>query len=579
MKYLKTALSVALAAASLFSAEAAVVKSLEALDNRKVYIIKRLAKSGSLGNLYCQEDTVSHTYSVLASNSSATTDPATQWAINYSEVEDAYFFYNMASGQFMTAAANEVTVSHAASRVMPIYLESAGYWIADLNGFTLGQAKADAGQVIFTDEITKTNYRECGLCFSISDVAGVELTDEQLQLIKGRIWAGRAEYLDKYVSFVEKAEKMLENSAQAKFAGAYDVSELKTMLQNPDHFSIKQFEEAYNRAVIGRIPSYGYYRLRNNSRPSTYSSNLVVVAPNGQLNSVSLKEPKFGQAGSGRVEDLSLFSLIPVNGDPNRIRLRADATGKYVVCGSGNNSKAKAEAESTSGATIFRMDPPSETLRVFRFGFEDNDNFITVSGSNELVAYSNEPATRFYFEKVQSVSVTTDANGYASLILPANISLPEGVQAWVVTSVRDGKAYCEEAKEGISAKIPFIMKGAANTAIELPLSPFPTWYASAMDGSCIADSVGARQQVVSTPTGFEFQPVPAGQVAPGSAFILTDDVTPLTVVMGADPESGIQEIAADSKVELFDLQGRRVAHTPRPGLYIDAVTKKVVRVK
>ena len=49
--------------------------------------------------------------------------------------------------------------------------------------------------------------------------------------------------------------------------------------------------------------------------------------------------------------------------------------------------------------------------------------------------------------------------------------------------------------------------------------------------------------------------------------------------MGADPESSIEEISADSGLDLFDLQGRIVSGTPRPGLYINAATKKVVRIK
>ncbi len=555
------------------------IKSLEALNNKTAYVIKRQGEKGSVygflhyveGNDICQ-----------AKNSGITAEaPETHWSVYYSATEKGYFLYNLAAGKFLSGnSKSQAVFTDEAVKVTPIFLEGAGFWVLDCGGYIVGLEKAEKGAVIYADEVTKSNYKDTGFCFLIADTPNRELTDEEQATIEEKIKSGREAALQRYVDFVTKADKMLEKASEQKYAGAYSLDELKKMLENPSKYTLTQFEEAYNRAVVSRLPQYGYYRLRNQNRPGAYSSNLVAVKDNGQLVSVSLKNPEFGSAAAGYQDDMNLFSAIPTDGDPWNIRLYFNAAQQMVTCGTGNNSKAWLDAD-PSKATIFTFDPYNDYKRQMRLRFANADgSYITVSGNNELVAYNTvEASMQFWFEEVKTISVTTDANGYLSLILPANISLPEGLQAWVVTSVRDGKAYLEEASEGVSGHIPFIIKGEANKTYELPTVGTPIWYSTPMTGSCIKAEVGARQEIVSTPQGLAFEAKEAGSVNPGTAFVLTDDTTPLQVVMGADPESGIEEISADSGIELFDLQGRLVSGTPRAGLYINASTRRVVRVR
>lgn len=558
---------------------AANIKTLEALDNKTAYVIKRQGNSGTVyGSLYYLEGSDI----CQAQNSGISADqPEAQWSIHYSASEKGYFLYNLAAGKFLTGnSKSQAVFTDEAVKLSPVFLETAGYWVLDCGGYVLGLEKADKGAVIFADDVTRQNYKDTGFCFLIADTPNRELTQEEQDAIEQKILAGREAALQRYVDFVAKAEKMYEKEAEQKYAGAYPLGELKTMLENPGRYTLTQFEEAYNRAVVGRLPQYGYYRMRNQSRPGSYSQNLVVVKNSGQLVSVKLKTPSFGVASEDYLEDLSLFSLIPDGGDPWNIRLYANAPGQFVTCGSANNSKAWID-EDPSKATVFNIDPYNDYKRQMRLRFSNADDArITVSGNNELVSWNQtETSMQFWFEEVKDVTVTTDANGYLSMILPANITLPEGLKAWVVTSVRNGKAYMEEATDGVGAKTPFIIKGQPNTAYVLPTVGAPVWYPSAMTGTCVQAEVGARQQLVSTPQGLQFVAEEPGVVKPCTAYVLTDDTTPLEIVMGADPESGIDEIEAESGLDLFDLQGRIVSGTPRPGLYINASTRKVVRVK
>lgn len=560
------------------TANAANIRNLGAINNKTAYVIKRQGNSGTIfGSLYYLEG--SDICQAKSSGISADS-PEAQWSIHYSESEKGYFLYNMGAGKFLTGnSKSQAVFTDEAIKLTPVFLDNAGYWILDCGGYVLGLEKADKGAVIFADEVTRTNYKDTGFCFTIADTPNRELTDEEQNLIEQKIKSGRQAAIDRYKEFVEKAEAMLTKESDQKYAGAYPLSEIKHMLENPGKYTLTQFEEAYNRAVAGRLPQYGYYRLHNQNRPGSYTSNGVVVKEDGQLVSIAHKTPTFGIAPAGYQEDLSLFSLIP-DGGPWNVRLYDNASGKFATCGSSNNSKAWLDNE-PSKATVFILDPNNDYKRQFRLKFANADDaYITVSGNNELVAWNKvETSMQFWFEKVSEIDVTTDANGYLSLILPANVTLPEGVQAWVVSSVRDGKAYVEEIFEGVGAQIPFIIKAAPNTVISLPTASDPVWYQTAMVGSNVKAEIGARQEIVSTPSGLKFEVKEAGTVNPGTAFILTDETAPLEIVMGADPESSIEEISADSGLDLFDLQGRIVSGTPRPGLYINAATKKVVRIK
>lgn len=564
------------------AASAANIKTLEGINNKTAYVIKRQGQSGSVyGSLYYSADTDV----CQAKNSGVSaTSPEAQWSIHYSESEKGYFLYNLGAGKFLTGnSKSQAVFTDEAVMVTPILLTSVNYWVLDCGGYVLGLEKNDKGAVIFTDDVTSSNCKDLGYCFIIADTPNREITDEEQQLIEEKISAGRVAAIQRYADFVEKAESMLTKESEQIYAGAYPIDELKSMLANPDKYSLTQFEEAYNRAVVGRLPQGGYYRLRNQNRPATYTSNLIKVKENGQLVSVKLKTPSFDGAADGCVDDLSIFSLISEGGDPWSVRLYADAPGWYVNCNSSDNSKAYAKPDA-SEATVFSLDAVSETRRPFRLRFLNSDNtYLTVSGNNELVSYSTlETSMQFWFEKVNAITVTTDANGYLSLILPANVEIPRELDAWVLTSVADGKANFEDATQGVAAKTPFLIKGEPSTEYALPTTDLVVNYPTPMTGTCIKAEVGARQQIVTTPEGPKFEVCEEGTVKPGTAYLFTDSATPLEIVLGSiaeRPESGIEEVDAESGLDLFDLQGRLVRGTPRPGLYINAATRQVVRVK
>ncbi len=578
-------LGVVAAALSLpCGANAAIIKKTEDLKNNQAYLIKRQAVTDEPnGNLHVLEGGTR----IQAENKNAGDPkaPTAHWSLHYSKTEDAFYLYHLASGKFATGNnLSQAVLTDKPVQVTPIYLETAGYWVFDCGGYILGQEKTDKGQVIFTDNITKTNYKNTGYCFQISDAANNAdgtprtLTDEEVNAIEEKVVAGRADAIAKYQTVVTKAEEMNDKASEQQYAGAWNIAELKQMCANPAGYTLNQFEEAYNRAVASRYPRWGYYRMRNASRPSTTkANNLTVALESGQLKSVNAKNSTVGTASNGQLEDLGLFSFIPEDATGANARLMFNANHQYVE----SNGTGKVWlTPNKDNSRVFQLEFPNDYKRPIRLMI-DGTNRVTVSGAAELVGYGTvEASMQFWMEKVTELNVTLDANGYKALILPANIAIPEGIKAYCVTSVRDGNAYFEEVTEGVEAHTAMVLKGQPSQEVTLPLMGTPIWHPSLLSGTCVKATAPARQEIVFTAEGPAFEAKEAGSVLPTTVYFATDDTTPLKAVMGADPESRIEEIDADQAPELFDLQGRLVLSAPRPGaIYINAVTRRLIRIK
>lgn len=577
MKHIISTLFVLPALLAAPAAEAVLIKRIEDINNQTVYTLKRKAVSGTpSGVLFATEGSGR----LQAASSATAADPMAQWAIYHSDAEKGYFLYNIGTGMFATGnSKSQAVLTEEAVRVEPIFLPTAGYWVFDCGGYILGQEKDDKGKVIFTDNYTSSNYKEPGFCFSVGNDSQVAITDEQAKEIEAKIAAGRAAAIQRYTDFVASAKAMLDKTREAAYDGTYDTSELEMMLRHPERYSLSDFEDAYNRAATKRLPQYGYYRLRNTQRPSsTAANNTLAVRENGSVVSANFKNYAWNTATDGRQEDLCLFSLIPNDGDPWNVRLYHNASGQYINPSLSTSGKAWLNPNRSETRTL-AIDPVGEFKRQFRLRVDDS-YYLTVSGDADLVSWNQlETPMQFFFEKVKTVTVRTDANGYMPVILPCNVSVPETATAYVCTSVREGKAYFEEFTGSISGKIPFVLKAAPSTDVELTVEAEPAWHPCLMAGACVKAELPARQQIVSTPEGIGFEIREAGTVAPGTPYIIADGDAPLEVVMGHDPESDIETIDAACGRDLFSLQGIPVCDTPRPGLYIDAATHRVVRVK
>ncbi len=582
MKHLIYAIAI-LAGAVTLTSEAATIKDTKDFSNTAIYNITRVGAT-SVGGGVIHATEGSDVLSAASSSKVDKTSNEARWSFHYSKTEKAYFLYNLGTGKFLTGnKKNKAIFTDNLVDCRPIFNDNVSYWMLDCGGYFIGMPETYDGKALFTDGLTR-DYVKTDLngFFTITSVEGETLSDEQIAEIEAKIQAGREAKLAEYREFIEDAENVKTNDRTKNYLGAYDIEELKYALDNADKFSLTQIEELYQQALLSRFPKEGcYYRLRNAaSRPSSYYKIFLGTTTDNRL--VSREQtPSFGTAADGYTDDLGLIRFRPVNGDPTMVKIYIASIGKYLTAA--NNGGAPGQTASYNDAYTFTIETPLANNRYYRFAQPDKDNWLTISGDNKLVGYQTaENAMRFYIEPVETITVPVDANGYASVCVPCGVNLPEGVKAYTVTDFSNGKAYIEELEAPIHLNTPFIVQApAGQSSVDLIVENTTNWVATAMAGAVVVNNEAPGRYVPTfSASGIGFTYTTEPTVLPGAAYIVSEDLGEVTTVMGSNPEAGIEEITTEeaTDLELFDLQGRRVTANPQPGIYINATTKRPIRI-
>lgn len=582
MKHIISSL-VIMAGGFALSASAATVNDVKDFSNTVVYTLNRAATSANGGGLlHAATDGTTVLKTATSAKLGENKDRA-NWSIHYSQTEKAYFLYNLSTGQFAGAnKKHQAILTDAAETLVPIWNENLKYWMLDCGGYILGLGEEYNGKALFVDDIDKNAAREQYISFFTISSTDATVTDEQIAEIESKIIAARANKLDAYREFVTDAENIKTTTNTAKYLGLYDLAALKYALENESKYSLAEIEEIYQQTLLSRYPKEGhYYRLHNRQRPGSYVSNHIGVNSNGNIVSRKLTKPTFGTAANGYAEDLCLVRFWPVHGDLTKVNIEIPAIGKFLTFA--NNNAAPGLTASRSDASVYDLETTSLKQLYYRFAQPEKNNWLTISGGGDLVGYGvEETAMQFYIEPVNTIEIPIDANGYATVCLPCGIELPEGVKAYTVTDFSNAKAYVEELESPVHLNTPMIIKAPAGAeTVELIVKNNTNWTATAMAGNLVVNNEAPGRYVPAySADGISFTYTDAATALPGTAYIVSDNVGDVTTVMGSNPESGIEDITVDEAAtrELYDLQGRRVAGSVRPGIYINAATKRAIRV-
>lgn len=565
------------------------VKDTKDLSNNKVYLLMRDATSSTNGRGYAYvQGTGSKARVYTASGSAADTTATTaHFSIHYSPKEKSYYLYSLSEGTFVTGGKDKkANLSETAAAFTPLYSDLAERWLLECGGYVLGFSEDD-GIALFYDDMTKGKARTRGTHFLIYEKSGVTLTSAQSDEIEAKVIASRESALKTYRDFLSKASKVVSTGDLANYIGDYELDALTYALDHADDYSLAEIEAIYQETVVSRFPKGNtYYRIHNGNRPGKRATNYMSTRTDGQPFVRTLEQPAFGTAAEGCSDDLCLFRFFPVDGDRTRMRIQAAAFYQYFTGGA--NQELVKLTSGEDDATVYELTANIVNGRIFRFTLPAKNSYLSATSAPDcnVWGYSTmENANQWFIEKVTSVSVPVDANGYATVCLPCGVALPEGVKAYTVTDVADGKVYVEEIESPVHLSTPWIVKAPAGAGtVELPIEDNRNWTASAMTGNMRATTAGTpgRYVPVFSANGISFTYAEAtdAPALPGSCYIVSDNQGALTTVMGHNPNSGIEEITADQAAErdLYDLVGRKVSGTPRPGIYINAATKKTLRV-
>ena len=185
----------------------------------------------------------------------------------------------------------------------------------------------------------------------------------------------------------------------------------------------------------------------------------------------------------------------------------------------------------------------------------------------------------YRFQEVADFEITVGADGWRSLVSSKNVTLPEGLKAYIVTEVADDKAMLTEVDE-IKAGEPYILKGEAEGAT---YSLTTVADAAAPEGNMLKVSTKSTADGVyvlaseNSLTGFykwEGGLLGSGRVylpaTSAARFISIDGVaTAIKTVDNSQPTT-----ASD----VYNLAGQRVSPaTLKQGLYISNGKKQIVK--
>lgn len=568
------------------------VTSTSQLSNNKVYLLERNAASAKNGKgfTFVNGSGTKATLATASASSADTSSVATHFTFHYSPREKALYLYNLSAGMFITGNnKHQACVSAKAVDCMPLYSDLSKSWLIDCDGYALACDDTD-GFILFYDDLTSGRARANGTHFKIYEKFNASVSEEVSNEIEAKIADARESSLKVYRDFLSKAGNVLSTNDMPRYLGEYDVEELAYALDHADDYSIAEIEEIYQNALLSRFPKPGrYYRLHNASRPVSgvagRPTNYMSTDVDGTLRVRTIEEPAANVASEGLSDDLVLFRFWPVDGDPTQVKIEAASFGEYLA-GGGNQEYVK--LGSSDGATVYELRSIGTLTRSFRIALPAKSTFLSVSSVPDCYVWgykNTEDPNQWFIEPIETITVPVDANGYATACMPCAVEVEEGAKAYTVTSFASGKAYVEEVESPVHMRTPLILKAApGKKEVTLTISNTTKWLASEMTGATrVLESTPGRYvpQFSASGISFVYEPASDNTVAPGAAYIVSDDQGPIETVMGANPDASIEEIsAADADVrELFDLVGRRVDSTPRPGIYVDALSRKAVRVK
>lgn len=457
------------AACLLMTATAAwgQISTLDELDNRSSYLIKRLPEQTTYaGTLYGSTERTVWVAPAPENNDNR------YWAVYTSPQTGARFIYNLGQQQFMTLDSNGGTLKEEASvmTLLPTALEHS--WLMLNENRLAGLAEAENGILLSGEDRV---YQE-GMAFSLTPTDR-QLTDEELQRIAEKVQElegkQRDELLLRIEAFLQEARE-LEQNALPHFAGIYRYAELEAAYEQADAYSDQELEDLLIEAQQSLFPQEGkFYHLLNKSRPNanTFTDNVLSVIDDpdvyGPMNLAGTPDgnQRPGTIKGMNLESLSLFQFTP-SGMPGIFYLSNPALGVYAGGNEGNGNYLPLVYSRTL-AVPYELIPEGGQLFRFR-NSKFTDYYFTLNGEANGVSYNvKEDSELWYLEEVEFLDIEIGETGWATLCLPCNIELPEEIEAYVAVAQEGNELKLKPLKDYVQDR-PVV---PAFTAVILHTAP------------------------------------------------------------------------------------------------------------
>lgn len=296
----------------------------------------------------------------------------------------------------------------------------------------------------------------------------------------------------------------------------------------------------------------------NNGIAVTITDNKIIADDN-------LKAAVF--TWNSTAKTLTSTNSIAIGNDSYSNGLKSDASGltnTITFDESGNAVISAVESASSENYTTLRYNYASDNLR-FRY---------YKSGQQAIQLYLLKESA------ANSFDITVSDAGWRTLVSAQDVTLPEGLTAYVVTNTDDNKATLQEVSS-IKANNPYILNGAKGTYTLTVADGVEAPAANLLQIS--TESTGNGVYVLAQPDGKEvgfykwnggslgagrvYLPAPSAGAPEFLGFVFDGETTGVKAI-----ENG--RLAIDNAV--YNLAGQRVAN-PTKGLYIVNGKKVIIK--
>ena len=182
----------------------------------------------------------------------------------------------------------------------------------------------------------------------------------------------------------------------------------------------------------------------------------------------------------------------------------------------------------------------------------------------------------YRFEANSEYKITTSANGYKTLVSSIDATLPEGLKAYVVSTIDNKETAKLTEVVSVKAGVPYILKGKDSTEYTLT----STTSASAPENNelKVSDSNTANGVfVLATHNGTTaFYKWNGGRLGSGRVYLPAPS-SARQIIFFDEEATGIADVKSETATDnrCYNLNGQRVAQ-PQKGLYI-VNGKKIIK--
>ena len=235
---------------------------------------------------------------------------------------------------------------------------------------------------------------------------------------------------------------------------------------------------------------------------------------------------------------------------------------------------------SNLSTVISYIEAPFELDYVF-MGIADNATLYVPAGTKATYQATSGWNEFTNIKEFNSVTLAKDIVSYTSVVALDFTEPVEGLKAYIVSEVTDGKAVLTEVKTAVPAGTGLILKGTAGQAYTIPYTTEePAAVTNKLVGVTVDTEIGGNDLDYILKDG-KFVKASAGMLSAGKAYLKLDAALARGDVEIDGDATGVGAALTNSeerivKSEVYNLQGQRIGK-PAKGLYV--VDGKKVFVK